>query len=341
MSKIFWITLILASFVAGAQAQSMPVSSTGTSPSAPAHQGRKKRVAIFDFDYATVMSNSAAVFGTNVDIGKGISDLLVRNLVQDGTYSVIERKAMDKILAEQNFSNSDRANSNSAAKIGKLLGVDAIIVGSITQFGNDNKNTNVGGGGGGWGGYGLGGFKHKSSKAICVVDARLVNIDTAEIMGVATGKGESTRESTSLLGGGGNWHGWGGGAVDFGSSDFQQTIIGEAINAAVKQMSGELIADNSKLEMRTVVVEGVVAAVDGGQVVLNVGAKAGLKVGDQLTVQRVTKEIKDPSSGAVIRRMTSPVGVIRLTDVDDISAVGTPVSGSDFKVGDAVKTITQ
>jgi len=341
IDKIFWATLLLASFVVGAQAQSMPVSPTGTAAPAAAHQGRKKRVAIFDFDYATVMTNSAAVFGSNVDIGKGISDLLVRNLVQDGTYSVIERKAMDKILAEQNFSNSDRANSNSAAKIGKLLGVDAIIVGSITQFGNDTKNTNVGGGGGGWGGYGIGGFGHKKSKAICVVDARIVNIDTAEIMGVATGKGESSRESTSLLGGGGNWHGWGGGAVDFGSSDFQNTIIGEAVNAAVKQMSGELIADNTKLETRTVTVEGVVAAVDGGQVVLNVGGKAGLKVGDQLTVQRVTKEIKDPSSGAVIRRMTSPVGVIRLTDVDDLSAVGTPVSGSDFKVGDAVKTITQ
>ena len=111
-------------------------------------QGRKKRVAIFDFDYATVQSSTSALFGTNVDVGKGISDLLVKYLVEDGTYSVIERKAMDKILAEQNFSNSDRANPNSAAKLGKLLGVDAIIVGSITQFGNDTKNTNIGGGGG-------------------------------------------------------------------------------------------------------------------------------------------------------------------------------------------------
>jgi len=265
----------------------------------------------------------------------------VKYLVQDGTYSVIDRKAMDKILAEQNFSNSDRANPTSAAKLGKLLGVDAIIVGSVTQFGNDTKNTNVGGGGGGWGGYGIGGFGHKKSKAIVAVDARIINIDTAEIMAVAEGKGESSRESTSLLGGGGNWHGWGGGNVDFGSSDFQQTILGEAVNAAVKQMSGELISDNTKLETRTVTVEGLVAAVDGGQVILNVGGKAGLKKGDQLTVERVTREIKDPSTGAVIRRMSTQVGVITLTDVDDVSAVGSPVSGSGFKVGDAVKTTTQ
>ena len=42
-------------------------------------------------------------------------------------------------------------------------------------------------------------------------------------------------------------------------------------------MSGELIADNTKLEARTINVEGLVAAVDGGQIVLNVGGKAGLE----------------------------------------------------------------
>ncbi len=339
------LAILLAVFCVPGFAQTptpaAPVASV-TAPAAAAHPGgRKKRVAVFDFDYATVQTYSAAAFGSNVDVGKGISDLTVKYLVQDGTYSVIDRKAMDKILAEQNFSNSDRANPTSAAKLGKLLGVDAIIVGSVTQFGNDTKNTNVGGGGGGWGGYGIGGFGHKKSKAIVAVDSRIINIDTAEIMAVAEGKGESSRESTSLLGGGSNWHGFGGGAVDFGSSDFQQTILGEAVNAAVKQMSGELIADNTKLEARTVIVEGLVAAVDGGQVVLNVGAKAGLKKGDQMNVERVTREIKDPATGQVIRRMSSQVGVISLTDVDDISAVGTPVSGSGFKVGDAVKTITQ
>src|ERR1700689_4592528 len=73
-------------------------------PAAPT--GRKKRVAVFDFDYATVHSSVAALFGQDVDVGKGISDLLVTDLVKDGSYSVIERKALDKILKEQNFPNS-------------------------------------------------------------------------------------------------------------------------------------------------------------------------------------------------------------------------------------------
>src|SRR5580704_1553530 len=313
----------------------------GQTPAPAPAQGRKKRVAVFDFDYATVHAGVSGIFGQDVDIGKGISDLLVTYLVKDGSYSVIERKALDKILTEQNFSNSDRANPTSAAKIGKLLGVDAIIVGSVTQFGNETKNTNVGGAGGGLGGLGLGGFGHKKSKAIVAVNARIVDIDTAEILGVADGKGESSRESTSLVGGGGNWKGFGAGGANFGSSDFQQTIIGEAVKNAVDQMSTGLIADNTKLQARTISVSGLVAAVDGGQVILNVGKKVGLKIGDQLSVERVTREIKDPASGQVIRRLSSSVGVVRITDVDDISAVAVPVTGTGFKVGDAVKTVTQ
>jgi len=340
-------SITIATPASHAQAKPAPAAPTAA-PSAPAQatppaapQGRKKRVAIFDFDYATVQTSTAALFGTNVDVGKGISDLLVTDLVKDGTYSVIERKALDKILAEQNFSNSDRANPNSAAKIGKLLGVDTIIVGSITQFGNETKNTNIGGAGGGIGGFGIGGFGKKKSKAIVIVNARMVDIDTGEILGVADGKGESQRESTSLLGGGGNWHGFGAGGANFGSSDFQQTIIGEAVKLAVDQMSTGLVSNNGKLQTRTVNVSGLVAAVEGGQIILNVGGKAGLKVGDQLNVERVTREIKDPATGTVIRRLASAVGVVKITEVDDISAVAVVVSGTGFKVGDAVKTVTQ
>jgi curli biogenesis system outer membrane secretion channel CsgG len=339
------VCVLIGMFSGATQTRAQDANTQGAAsapPAAPAQpQGRKKRIAIFDFDYGTVQTASSAAFGSNVDVGKGITDLLVKYLVQDGTYSVIERQQLDKIMAEQNFSNSDRANPASAAKLGKLLGVDVIIVGAVTQFGNETKNQNIGGGGGGWGGYGLGGFSHKKSKAIVSLDARIVNIDTAEIIAVAEGHGESSRSSTGLLGGGGNWHGWGNGNVDFGSSDFQETIIGEAVKSATEQLSAALIQDAPKVEVRTVVVQGLVAAVDGGQIVLNVGKKDGVKVGDQLSIERVTSEIKDPETGKVIRRMTTPVGVVRVTDVDDLSAVTSPVSGSDFKVGDEAKTVTQ
>ena len=138
MKKVLWASLILVlSVILGApEAKAQAPDANGTAaaaPSAPAQPaGRKKRIAIFDFDYATVQQQSSQVLGANVDVGKGIADLLVKYLVRDGTYSIIERKAMEKILEEQNFSNSDRANPTSAAKLGKTP--DAIKL-AVTEMG--------------------------------------------------------------------------------------------------------------------------------------------------------------------------------------------------------------
>ena len=128
MRRLIGILLVAAAFVSTAAAQV------------------KKRVAVLDFDYATVRSAAQAWFGTDQDIGKGIADMIVERLVNGNAYRVIERKALDKILAEQNFSNSDRADPMSAAKIARILGVEAIIMGSITTFGRDDKSTGIPGG---------------------------------------------------------------------------------------------------------------------------------------------------------------------------------------------------
>ena len=309
---------------------------------APAPAVHKPRIAVMDFDYATVKTDAAALFGNDADIGNGIARFLEENLVKDGRYTLIDRKAIDTVMKEQNFSNSDRADPTNAAKIGRLLSVDAILVGSITEFGNEKKDIGVGGGMINWHGVGAGGFGKSKTKAHVGITAKLVNIDTGEILAVEDAKGESSRGGFSVGGGGGAWDkGGGGGQLNMGSSDFQNTIIGEATKAAVDNLTASLAADSTKVPIRTVVVEGIVAGVAGSQIVLNIGSRAGIKVGDQFNVLRVTSEIKDPTTGAVIRRLTDTVGVIKATDVDDVSAVCVPVSGTDFKTGDRIKTVVQ
>jgi curli biogenesis system outer membrane secretion channel CsgG len=300
----------------------------------------KKRIAVLDFDYATVQSSVAAVFGTNVDVGKGITDLVVTNLVKSGTYSVIERKALDKVLAEQNFSNSDRADPNSAAKLARILGVSAIVTGSITQFGRDDKATNVGGGGLGriTGGFGIGGVSKRESKAVVGITARIIDTNTAEILGVAEGKGESTRSGTSLIGAGGSGSGAGGGAFDMSSSNFANTILGEAVHKAVDSLSQQLDQDADKMPTVAVKVSGLVADATKGTLVLNVGSRGGVKVGDKLEVRRISREVKDPATGKVLRRISDKVGVVTITEVDEASAVGTYAGDTPAKVGDAVET---
>lgn len=305
----------------------------------PVAYAQKKRVAVMDFEYATVQKNAAAYFGSNQDIGKGITDLLVDKLVSGGVYSVIERKAIDKILAEQNFSNSDRADSNTAAKIGRVLGVDAIIVGSITQFGRDDKSTNVGGGAAdrALGRFGVGGVRRSQSTAVVQITARLVDANTAEILSSVTAKGDSSRSGTGLSGAGGNTAGMAGGVLDMRSANFAETVIGEAVTKCVADLGRQFESKASALPTRTVQISGLVADVsDDGTLIVNVGSKSGVKVGDTLAVKRQTRVVKDPATGRVLRAVEDSVGTMKVTEVDEQSAVGKFSGAGAAKVGDTV-----
>jgi curli biogenesis system outer membrane secretion channel CsgG len=307
-------------------------------PVCAAQQAPKKRIAVLNFDYGTVQTSVAAIFGSDQDVGKGISDLLIQRLVQDGTYSVIERNELDKILNEQNFSNSDRADSSTAAKIGRVLGVDAVIMGSITQFGRDDKSTDIGGGGYGLGRLGLGGVQRKKAKAVVGISARLVNTSTGEILAAVTGTGESTRSGTSLLGAGAGGSGGGGGAVDMSSSNFGATILGEAVNKAVDSMATQLETDATKLPTVKIQVSGLVADVSGNTLILDVGTKAGVHVGDKLEISRKVRTINDPATGKVLKMITNKLGDATVTQADDNSCTATFSGTTPPQVGDMVES---
>jgi curli biogenesis system outer membrane secretion channel CsgG len=207
-------------------------------------QSSRPTVAVLDLDFGAVQQ----WWSGNWDIGKGVADLLVDELVNDGSFRVIERKRLDAILAEQNFSNSDRADPSSAsvAKIGKALGVKYLVVGSITKFGTENRNIGVGGGAFGGGKFGLGKVGTSKGKATVAITVRMVDTSTGEIMLSSKGQAESSR-SGLLLGGAGGGGAGGGGSVEMGSSDFRETSLGEATEKAVAQVLTNLVAKKDRL----------------------------------------------------------------------------------------------
>jgi curli biogenesis system outer membrane secretion channel CsgG len=207
-------------------------------------QSARPTIALMDFDFGAV----DRWWSGNWDIGKGIADLLVDELVNDGSFRVIERKRLDAILAEQNFSNSDRADpeAGKVAKLGKALGVKYLIVGSITKFGTENKDQKIGGGGFGGGKLGIGGVGKSSGKATVAITARMIDTSTGEILASAKGEGTSKRSGFSVSGGAFAKYG-GAGGVSMGSSDFRETVLGEATEAAVKQTAEKLVAAKSRI----------------------------------------------------------------------------------------------
>jgi curli biogenesis system outer membrane secretion channel CsgG len=301
----------------------------------PARAGDKRRVAILPFSYGAVESS----VGT-CDVGKGITSLLITKLVQDGTYSVVDREMLDNILKEQNLSVSDRADPSTACKIGKILSVDAIVTGTVTQFGVEKKSSSfsvpsVGGYGipyvGGLGS--LGSFHSNKAKAKVGIDARLIDINTTEVLATANGTGMSSKGGWSLNS---TW--------DFCGSDFASSIAGEATLAAVDQLIGQLTSASAKIpdnqSLAAANVQGKIADVTGNQVVVNVGKKNGVKVGDNLQVERVTKTIKDPNSGRVIKEVSSTIGIVNIVETDSDSATGNVAKGGGLRVGDVVKKVT-
>jgi curli biogenesis system outer membrane secretion channel CsgG len=204
-------------------------------------QGAKRvSVAVMDFDYGTV----AYHWWGDYDIGKGMADQVVDALVNDGTFRVIERKKLDTVLAEQDFSHSDRADPSAAklSKVGKVLGVRYIIAGSITKFGGEEKSY----GAGGIGGNAIGGLGLKKAKTEVTLTARMIDATTGEILVSAKGEGISKKGGGFSVGGGAFGHG--GGGFSMGSSDYKASAIGEAQEQACNLLVTAIVAKKDRLE---------------------------------------------------------------------------------------------
>lgn len=282
----------------------------------------KRRIAVLDFDFSNVSSPS--VLSAFPNVSKGVSDILVNRLVKDGTYTLIERSRIDAVLNEQNLGDSGRIDPSTAAQIGKILGVDAVIIGSVTRLDLQTRQS------GGSFLFGIGG-NSTDVDAYAQINIRMVSTSTAEILAVAEGTGNISQSDSRVT-----VLGIGGGSQTFNP----EKLVFIATEQAIDQVAKEVINASEKLQAIAPVspsINAVVAAVVGRQVILNKGTSAGIRVGSRIVIERVTQVIKDPTTGQVIRRLSQPIGQIRITEVDSTSSVGEIVSGSQFKVGDIAK----
>ena len=254
---------------------------------------QKPRIAVLDFDYATVATGVSAIFGTDVDIGKGMADLLVSHLVvKDGNYTVIARAQLetDPEGAELREQRPRRP---------KLRGAHRQAFGCgrhhrrqhhpVRQRHEGDRCWRCR--------WWSGSCRHRRRRAAEPSRRRrhltIVNVENGEVVAVPEGLGESKRKSTTLTGGGDGWRGFSSGKVDLESTDFENTIIGEATKAAVEKISAEVIGRKALVAVRPATVEGLVTAIAGGRVIINIGSRGGLSVGDQITIVR-TLELKEP-----------------------------------------------
>jgi curli biogenesis system outer membrane secretion channel CsgG len=314
----------------------VPVSVSSAPPPPPTAaqlQAQKKRVIVDEFDYSTVKSSVQAVFNTQQDIGKGIRAMLTKRIADANNLVVVERAKINNLIKEQDFNASNRVKQGSGARVGQISGADAQLSGDIVVFGRDDKKKSVRGGGLIGGVIGGIASSKNEDKAVVVIDYRLIDAETSEIIATGEARGESVRKGSALGAmAGALGKGVAGVQIDMTSSNFAETIIGEATQDCVNKLADILKEQSATMKKTVRAVETSVADVSGNTLVIAAGGNDGVNVGEIFEIHRVDREVKDPTTKEVLDRITTQVGEMTITSVRDKIATGTYV-GSPAKVG--------
>ena len=231
----------------------------------------KRKVAIGRFTNETRYGKSFQVDASNDPLGKQASDMLATRLVASQQFLVFERPDLDKVAAEQ-----------SLAHVSGLIGVDTLIIGSVTEFGRSTTGKS---------GF-LSGTKIQNAHA--KVEIRLVDVRTGYVFFTASGTGDATTESGEIAG--------------FGSrADYDEALNDRAIGAAISDVQNSLIAKLQDRAWRTDILK-----VEGRQLYLSGGKRQGLKVGDTLAVMQQGERVKSAQTGFDITLPPKTVGQIRV-----------------------------
>lgn len=227
---------------------------------APSKPGLKRKIALGRITNETSYGQSLLRDRSGDPLGKQVTDLMSKALTESSAFLVFERPDIGKVEAEGQLSDS-RLN---------LVGVDALVIGSLTEFGRKT--------------IGESGFVSASKRqvAFAKVDVRVVDVSTGQVLFATSGAGEASTETASTFG--------------FGSqASYDGTLNDAAIRQAVSQAVSRLATDFSSRPWQTAILK-----TEAGRVFLSGGKAQGLRPGMQLDVQTAGERIKSPQTGALI-----------------------------------------
>ena len=266
----------------------------------------KIRVAIWNFD-----NNSERTWWFFNDMGGAarnrIDTAFSDNELLSSKFTVVERERLDMIMKEQGLGASGAVDAQTAAKIGKILGVRYIITGGIDKFA---MNTTRGGA------MGIGG---SSTKADATISVRFVDATTAERV-VSVSADGTVRKGGGFIRGASL------------SRENEWGIASEAIEAAAKAVVEKLTTGGALAKVSDAAASGGgvdmrVIKVDGARAYINVGRTSGIKVGDKFTIFRPGDELIDPVTKMSLGSTEKQVGTGVVAEVQDRFAIIT-VTGS-------------
>lgn len=240
---------------------------------APATPTLKRKIALGRITNETSYGQSLLRDRHDDPLGKQVTDLMSKALTESGAYLVFERPDIGRIQAESRLTDTKL----------NLIGVDALIIGSLTEFGRKA--------------IGATGFVSSSKRqvAFAKVDVRVVDVNTGHAFFATSGAGEASTETASTFG--------------FGSqASYDGTLNDAAIRQAVAEAVNRLSVEMSARPWQTYLLK-----IDGNRVFMGGGKSQGIKPGMQFSVHTQGEQVKSPQTGAMV---TLPGQVIAQIRVD-------------------------
>jgi len=298
----FLLVISLVAFAAGCSSTKSVVKQDTIQADYSKYQlvGPRKRIFVSAFENKTT-------YGQN-RLGEGISDVLTTELAKTNMFIVLEREKLDAILKEHQLASTELITEQSAPKFGQLLGANAIITGSVTQFGVRTET------------YDVILSSGKKQIAACAIDVRIIDVNSGQILWAGSGQGEATRQFTNILGSG-------------KAGGYDETLEGDAFRAAVVRIMENIVPTLSNVPWYC-----TVAQVSDGKIYVNAGKKSNLTIGQSLVIYRSGKEIIDPTNGLVLGREEEKIGTgVVASYLGEDGSVITQQTGDAPKQGDLCK----
>jgi curli biogenesis system outer membrane secretion channel CsgG len=255
----------------------------------------KLRVAVVRFE------NNSTWHWWGDRLGEAAADVFVTKLLDTGKFTLIERQKVDLILSEQDLGASGAITPQTAAKIGKMLGVDLMLTGSVSQFSVSST------------GGGIGRIGGSVTTGKVVLQSRMINTTTGEILVAAEEDNKKT-----LIG------------ARYKSANFEQNfdygLANEVMHPAVEKMVKKIVDKASGMAPASH--SGRIVKVEGSKVWVNLGAGSGVKVGDAFDIYRKGEELIDPDTGLSLGAEEEKVGSIIITEVKGNYSLGSVENGN-------------
>ena len=254
------------------------------------------RIAVLTFEGGNI--NWTRYSFRRSTILEGITEQITNDLVGTEGISVIERSRVEDVLIEQDFGLSGRVDNYSAAEIGRILGVEALILGTVNRMEISDK-----------GGIKVGPVTLSGVQVDVEYTGRMVDTETAEILMSFTGVGSETDTGLSVS----DLYG-----VSFGSSSFANSALGKSINAANKDFVNNFIEnmpDPSEARETAAAIEGQVLELAGDRLVINIGRADNISEGQRGSLIKMidVAGLDDP--------MTVPIGEVAVYHLEDNAAI--------------------